>query len=76
MCAVSADVRRSDLNWQMEFLQNLIESAKAGTPEAIDLLRDVVRRAADSAPADDLIQIAQGLYDMRAAAAKKHIEGN
>jgi hypothetical protein len=64
------------MNWQMEFLRNLIASASDGNDAAIDLLRDVCRGAADRAPAVDLLQIAQFLYDLRSEAAQRHIAGN
>jgi len=63
-------------NWQMEHMQNLINSAKSGSVDAIDFLRNICTRAAMNAPPDDLIQIAEFLYEMRHEAARKHAEAS
>ena len=64
------------MNWQMEFMRNVMTSASEGRPAAVDLLRDICRRAADAAPQPELLEIAKFLYDLRMDAAKQHIAGN
>lgn len=64
------------MNQQMEMLANLIVSAKHGRAGAVSLLRAICKSSADKAPADDLIRIAQFLYDIRAEAAVRSIEQN
>ena len=64
------------MNQQMDFLRNVIKTAKSGNPAAIRLLRTVCRTAADSAPDDDLLTMAQGLYDIRRVAATRSAERN
>lgn len=62
----------------MEQFRNLIEIAKAGKngKGAVPILREICREAADKAPPQDLIKIAQLLYDIRIEAARKHVEKN
>lgn len=64
------------MNQQMDFLRNVITTAKAGNPAAIRLLRSVCRTAADKAPDDDLLTMAQWLYDIRREAATRSVERN
>ena len=55
---------------QADFLLNQIERAKEQNEEAIEILRNIVRRSADAAPTEDLIKIAQFLYDLRIEAER------
>jgi hypothetical protein len=67
------------VNEQTQFLANLIDTAKRRLPTAegaIGLLRTICRKAADAAPEDDLIRMAQFLYDLRMEAARQAIERN
>jgi hypothetical protein len=64
------------MNEQMSFLNNVLASARTGNNAAVSLLRDVCRKAAEAAPANDLILIGQFLYDMRLMAAQAAIERN
>lgn len=64
------------MNQQMAFLRNVIQTAKNGNPAALRLLRSVCRIAAEKAPDDDLLLIAQGLLDIRSIAAQRDIERN
>jgi hypothetical protein len=58
------------MNEQMSFLKNVIASARTGNDAAVTLLRAVCRKAADAAPAGDLLAMAQFLYDIRHDAAR------
>lgn len=65
----------------MDFLASMIAWAKEPGKHKegkgpIPVLRDVCRAAADAAPPDDLIRMAQFLYDLRAEAARHDIERN
>lgn len=67
------------MNEQAQLLANLINTAKrklATAPGAVKLLRTICRKAADAAPDEDLIRIAQFLYDLRMEAARRDIEKN
>jgi hypothetical protein len=64
------------MNEQMKFLSNLIDAAKRGRKESVQVLRVICRTAADDAPADDLIRMAQFLYDLRLEAARLDAERN
>jgi hypothetical protein len=60
----------------MRFLQACLANAKNGSEGALTMLRTIVRKASDDAPADDLIRMAQLLYDIRHEAAREHIDKN
>jgi hypothetical protein len=66
------------MNEQTEVFGNLIEFAKLGKKGsgAIPILREICKDAADAAPPNDLIRMAQLLYDIRIEAARRHIESN
>jgi hypothetical protein len=66
------------MNEQMDFLARMIEMAKEGPDgeDAIPVLRDICRMAADEAPPNDLIRMAQFLYGIRAEAAQRDAERN
>lgn len=64
------------MNKQMAFLRNVIDTARTGDQAALRLLRSVCRIAADKSPDDDLIVIAQCLFDIRREAAIRSVEQN
>jgi hypothetical protein len=66
------------MNEQMKQFRNLIDFAKVGKlgAGAIPILREICREAADKAPVNDLIRMAQLLYEIRQEAALQHIEKN
>lgn len=64
------------MNWQMQYLANLIKSAQLGSEGSTKVLRVICQKAADAAPADDVIRMAQFLLDLRAEAARLHAESN
>ena len=49
---------------QLELLDNLIQAAEKGHPEAVKLLREIVVAAAEAAPAEDLILLAKELLEI------------
>ena len=63
-----------DMNEQIKFLANVIDGAKRGRQPSVEILRTICRKAADAAPADDLIRIAQFLHDLRMDAARAQKE--
>lgn len=69
------------MNEQMDFLASMIAWAKEPGKHKegkgpVPVLRDICRAAADAAPPDDLIRMAQFLYDIRTEAARQDIEKN
>jgi hypothetical protein len=66
------------VNEEMHFLASMIDLAKKGKKGkgAVSILRDICRSAADAAPTEDLIRMAQFLYDLRVEAARQHVEKN
>jgi hypothetical protein len=49
---------------QIEFLKNLLASAKTGSEDAIAMLRRICVAAAEQAPVYDLIAIGECLYHL------------
>jgi hypothetical protein len=52
----------------MDFMKNVIASAQAGHDAAVRLLRKICSQAAEDAPANDLIAIAQYIFHLGEAA--------
>ena len=64
------------MNEQAATLRNLIVSAERGHAGASTVLRSIIRLSADKAPEEDVIRIAQFLYDLRMEAAGEHARTN
>lgn len=67
------------MNEQMRSLSNLISAANRKLPlstGAVKVLRSICRLAADAAPDNDVIRMAQFLYDLRMEAARQDAERN
>lgn len=61
---------------QVEFLKNLIASARTGEEVALKLLRDVCLAAVRAAPAHDLITIADCLFHIGLEATRTESQRN
>jgi hypothetical protein len=64
------------MNEEMRFLENVIGSVERGNESAVGLLRAICRKAADRAPANDLVRIAKCLSELRRDAARAHTAKN
>lgn len=61
---------------QIEFLGNVIASARAGREGAITLLREICQEAVKAAPPHDLITMADCLYHIGKEATRTEIGRN
>ncbi len=61
---------------QMQFLKNLIASARLGNEGAVTLLRDVIRKSADSAPQKDVFRICEEIFRIGVELTDRQIERN
>lgn len=65
-----------EMNEQSLFLRSVIANARTGNQDAVRVLRNVCRIAADQAPEKDLINMAQQLYDIHSEALRQQSERN
>lgn len=63
---------QENLNFQEEMLRR----AKAGDEAAIEWNRDIIRQAADKAPINDMLEIADFITDFLRRHIKNHIQNN
>jgi hypothetical protein len=64
------------MSTQVQFLGNLINSAKTGNEAAVTLLRQLCSIASNDAPADDLITLSECLYHIGVEADRRSAERN
>jgi hypothetical protein len=64
------------MNEQMKRLRTLLGSARVGNLESVAIIRNIMRKSVESAPADAIVDLAQHLYDNRLAELKSEAQAN